>query len=461
MGSDAVFAILDELEGAFDKLASLPLDGLSPQELLTVLARREALAWRQPVVDHAIIARLSAECSPAQLGARSLAEVLSLRLRISRREARRRIAEAEDLGPRRAITGQPLEPVLPRVADGQSAGQLGPEHVAIIRRFFDRLPRHVEFDTREAAEADLAGIGAQLPPEELRVAADRLAALIDQDGEFSDVDRARRRGLSIGRQGVDGMSPVTGLLDPEARAALDAVLAKLAAPGMCNPEAERPRVDGEPDAGEVRADTRTTAQRNHDALKTCCRGLIASGELGQHNGLPVTIIVSTTLRELESGAGHAVTAGGTLLPMSDVIRMASHAFHYLVVFEDHREVPMYLGRARRTASVGQRIALCAKYRGCSFPGCTARGYDCQVHHAECDWADGGQTDVDELTLACGPHNRLVKRGGWQTRQRRDGRTEWIPPPDLDTGQARTNRYHHPQRYLVPDEEQEEPEGNED
>ena len=56
------------------------------------------------------------------------------------------------------------------------------------------------------------------------------------------------------------------------------------------------------------------------------RSVLASGELGQHNGLPATIVVSTTLTELDSGAGQAVTAGGTLLPMTDVIRMASHAF---------------------------------------------------------------------------------------------------------------------------------------
>jgi hypothetical protein len=37
--------------------------------------------------------------------------------------------------------------------------------------------------------------------------------------------------------------------------------------------------------------------------------------------------------------------------------------------------------------------------------------------------------------------------------RKDGRTEWIPPPHLDTGQARTNDYHRPQRYLAePDDE---------
>ncbi|MCV7282748.1 HNH endonuclease, partial [Mycolicibacterium flavescens] len=29
--------------------------------------------------------------------------------------------------------------------------------------------------------------------------------------------------------------------------------------------------------------------------------------------------------------------------------------------------------------------------------------------------------------------------------------EWRPPPQLDTGQARVNNYHHPERYLIPDD----------
>ena len=33
------------------------------------------------------------------------------------------------------------------------------------------------------------------------------------------------------------------------------------------------------------------------------------------------------------GAGVGVTAGGTVLPMGDLIRMAGHAYHYLTVFE--------------------------------------------------------------------------------------------------------------------------------
>jgi hypothetical protein len=61
------------------------------------------------------------------------------------------------------------------------------------------------------------------------------------------------------------------------------------------------------------------------------------------------------------------------------------------------------------------------------------GYWSEVHHAERDWADDGHTNIGELTLACGPDNRLVKDGGWTSRKRTDGRTEWIPPPHLDWG----------------------------
>jgi hypothetical protein len=69
-----------------------------------------------------------------------------------------------------------------------------------------------------------------------------------------------------------------------------------------------------------------------------------------------------------------------------------------------------------------------------------------------DWANGGQTDITDETLACGPDNRRVKPGAWSTRKRQDGRTEWLPPPNLDTGQARVNGYHHPERYLIPDDD---------
>ena len=455
---EAILAAYDEWEAAHDRVAALCHDVLTHPELLAVLGRREALYRRQPAADHSVIARLATEASPTELGGKNLADVLASCLRISTVEARRRIEEAQDLGPRTALSGEPLPPHLPNVAAAQADGQIGAEHIKTIRRFFAQLPDSVDDQTREAAEATLARVAVEHRPEGLRQAADRLAALLDPDGTLSDAERARRRHLTLGRQSADGMSELRGLLDPEARATLDAVLAKLAAPGMANPDDQTPCVDGPPSAAAVQTDLRSQPQRNHDAVKAMGRAMLCSGQLGQHQGLPATIIVSTTLKELASGRGQAVTGGGTLLPMSDVIRLASHAYHYLVVFNRHTEIPLYLGRTRRTASAGQRIVLHAKDRGCTRPGCTVPGYWCEVHHAETDWANEGQTNIDDLTLACGPDNRLVKPGGWKTRKRRkDGRTEWIPPTHLDTGQSRVNDYHHPQNYLVDPDEEADPE----
>ena len=158
------------------------------------------------------------------------------------------------------------------------------------------------------------------------------------------------------------MSDIRGRLDPEARAAVDVVLAKWAAPGMCNPDDEAPRVDGDPSPESVVGDCRTTGQRNHDPFKALARAMLASGQLGSHHGLPVRLVVSTTLKELESGRGHAVNARGSLLPMAEVIRQAAAAHHYLVAFDDHTECPLYFGRSRRLASAAQRIVLYASDR---------------------------------------------------------------------------------------------------
>jgi len=445
----SVLTVLDDLDAVYEKLAGIALDRLGSAELLAVAERLEIHRRRQPAVEHRVLHHLTGQATAAEAGGKSWKEVLSIRLGISGGEARRRLAEAQDLGPRQAITGQPLDPQLPNVAAAQAAGAIGGEQVAIIRRFFTELPAPVDYQTRQGCEVTLADIAATLRPEQLRKAADRLMALIDPDGPVpDDAERARRRHVSIGAQCTDGMSPITGLLDPQARAVLEAILAKWAAPGMCNPDDTAPCVKGIPTQEQIDVDTRSTAQRNHDALTAIARNVLASGELGEHNGLPVTVIVSTTLAELESGTGHAVTAGAALLPMTDVIRMAAHAHHYLAVYDrDHKDVPLYLGRTKRCASPGQRIVLHARDRGCTFPGCTVPGYGSQVHHVTA-WKNGGTTDITAEVLACGPHNRLADHDGWQVRIRPDGQVEWIPPPGLDTGQARTNKYHQPQRMLV-------------
>lgn len=478
MGSSAfadretVLDCLDAIETAYDQLQDCSFDGFSSEELVEVLGRREVLARRAPAVDHRILARLAADGNPGALGASSLSMALAERLRISPTVARRRLGEAADLGPRVTTTGQPLPPVLPSLAAAQAAGSVGAEHVEIARKAYAKIPEVVAEPDRARAEAGLAQLANDYGPQTFRKLADHLVAVLDPDGDFTDRERMAHRGIRLGHQNPDGMSALNGRITPELRATLEPLLAKLAAPGMCNPADERPCVKGTPTEEQIRSDNRTIPQRQHDALLATCRIALSTEDLGKLNGLPVTVIVTTSLAELQAAAGcappdsatdqapagKALTAGGSLLPMSDLLRMASHAYHYLTIF-DGRGRTLWLECTKRIASADQRIALHARDHGCTRPGCTGSGYLAQAHHLERDWAEGGETNIDTLALVCAPDNRMASEQKWTTRLGEHGRVEWIPPPELERGQPRVNPYHfieelvdYHRRHIEPPEE---------
>ena len=353
---EEIVEVFGALDAALDRLCELSFDVLTTPERLSALERLERASRRLRAPQHTIINQLGAQAGEEELGG-TLRSALADRLRITKAEAGRRIADAEDLGERCALTGEPLAPQLSATAAAQRDGLIGDKHVEVIRSFFAHLPAEVDPGTRQAAEADLAGKAGGYRPDELATYAKRIMDWLNPDGEFSDQERARRRGIMLGKQEFDGMSRLSGLVTPELRAAIEAMLAKLAAPGACNPDDETPAVDTTPGEDAVRRDHRSQAQRNHDAFLAGIRGLLASGELGQHNGLPVSIVVTTTLKDLEAATGKALTGGGTLVPMSDVIRWASHAHHYLAIF-DHGK-PLALYHTKRLASPAQRIMLYA------------------------------------------------------------------------------------------------------
>nr|WP_234808275.1 DUF222 domain-containing protein [Mycolicibacter kumamotonensis] len=386
---DTILGCLAAQEAINAQLAQCSFDALSPEELVEVLARREVLAWQAPAIDHRIVARFVAEGHSEVLAGCSLAKALSERLRISAAEARRRIAEAADLGPRTAMSGEPLDPVLPSLAAAQAAGQIGPEQMAIARKAMEKIPTTIDVKDRERAERDLAELATLFAPETFGRLAVHLIAVLDQDGDEPD-DRRRhaQRGLRLGPQRADGLSSLSGKISPELRATLEPMLAKLAAPGMCNSADEQPCVSGTPSQDQIQHDHRTRDQRQHDALLAALRATLACGDLGRLNGLPVSVIVSTTLAELQAATGHtprtespitgkAHTAGGSLLPMGDLLRMASHAYHYLSIFDGKgpglvagpQQTPRLRRSAHRAACTRPRLHPPRMYGlGVSVPG---------------------------------------------------------------------------------------------
>ncbi|MGV0815261.1 DUF222 domain-containing protein [Mycolicibacterium boenickei] len=446
------------LRAAFEAFAACDFEALTRAELVAVLDEYEALTCALPAPLHRLLAALLAEATPRELGAKSWNAVLRIRWRLSTAEAGRRLAEAAALGPRRALTGESLAPVLPEVAAAQQAGRINTDHVKVLREAVDALPGFVDQVTREQFEADLVRVAVGVGPKELKETAALRLFLLDQDGpEPDDAERARKRGVNMAKQGRDGMSALTAHLDPEAAAVWEVLFAKFAAPGMCNPDDEHPCTFGTPTQAQIDNDHRSLAQRQHDALLVIGRIALMT-DLGQLNGLPVSIIIRTTLQDLESRAGIGVSGGGIKIPIKDVIRMGGHANHHLAVFDEATGAALAYFRARRIASPAQRIMLIARDGGCTKPCCTVGAYGSQVHHAVADWAEGGNTNVDEMALACGPDNRLVHTdGGYRTTINDRGEVEWHPPPALEHGQNRINYHHRPELLLTPPDEEPKPE----
>ena len=334
--------------------------------------------------------------------------------------------------------------MLAATAAAQRAGKLGAGQVAVIRRFYHQLPGWIDDATRQQAEAHLAKLGTQFRPEQLGGLADTVADCLNPDGNYTDEDRARRRGLTLGKQQPDRMSELRGWITPELRATLEAVLAKLAAPGMCNPGDDTPCVDGTPGQEAIDGDTRSAAQRQHDGLLAALRAMLASGKLGQHNGLPASIIVTTTLAELEAAAGKGLTGGGTM-PAHE--RRDPPGPPCPPLFGDLRQgqgrcaVPHQAAGVARPANHVVRQGTWLFGTRLRREGLLQRGPSrhglLQVPHDRCQRPD----------LRLGPTNHKILEKGWITRKNSNGDTEWIPPPHLDRGQPRINTFHHPEKLL--------------
>ncbi len=79
--------------------------------------------------------------------------------------------------------------------------------------------------------------------------------------------------------------------------------------------------------------------------------------------------------QLEVAAGVAITATGGIVPIRDALVMAADAYPVLCLFDTDGQ-PLHLGRGARLASAAQSLALYARDRGCTRPGCRTN----TIHH---------------------------------------------------------------------------------
>jgi len=109
------------MRAGYATLAAASMDPLTATELLEVGDELETLTCQLPTQRHRMLTRLQAETTARALGAKSWHNVLTVRWRLSSAEAGRRLTEAALLGPRRGLTGEPLDPQLPATSAAVAA----------------------------------------------------------------------------------------------------------------------------------------------------------------------------------------------------------------------------------------------------------------------------------------------------------------------------------------------------
>jgi hypothetical protein len=438
---ERITAALDAIDAAHAVLRATPSDEVGNGYRAQMAERLETQERANRGLMYRVFGQI-ADPPDAAAMVPALANSVSARLRIPPKEIKRRMKLAGRIRPRRQLTGPPLPPELPLVAEAVESGVLGEDHLRAICRAIDVLPSCVSSTDRDDVEASLVREAAKHDAEFVKVVGRRIDEIFNPDGHFDETDRARRRGLHLGPQGPDGMSKPSGFIDPETRCYVEAVTAAVR-PGRHLPDGTLAEVP----------DERSAAQRCHDGIKLALKAGIASGDMGSHRGHPVTVIARTTLAELNQAAhavidpevsmpGPARTGGDTALPMRDLIRMAADAIHYLAVFDNHSDRPIYLGRQQRIATADQRIICYARDGGCTRPNCLEPGYHCEVHHSP-DWTPYGATDADKLFFGCAPDHKLATDGYYQTSVTDTGRLAWTDgtkPPEI-------NHAHHPDELL--------------
>ncbi|MDE0268542.1 MAG: HNH endonuclease [Acidimicrobiaceae bacterium] len=105
----------------------------------------------------------------------------------------------------------------------------------------------------------------------------------------------------------------------------------------------------------------------------------------------------------------AETAEGAPIPPSTLEQLMRNARITPILFNAPGR-PLRCGRTRRTVNSAQLKALQLRDKGCI--GCGAHPSICQAHHTT-PWAQGGTTNLDNLTLVCYQCHHKIHDNNWQ------------------------------------------------
>jgi len=411
----AVASALDALTAA-----ELPAGFGGSAELAESVVALRRLADR---LDGEILRRLAAvDRSGAAVvasGALSTAAWLRAETRMDAGPAAEAVRVARSLAGPLQATGQALR-----------SGEISSPHARHVGQAVHGLSK----EQTAKAEPVLLGLGRVDTPQQVRRAGVHLRHRLDPDTENERAIRQlEQRGITLSPT-FDGMTSLSGLLDPVSAAVLSTAIGALTAPtstqhpspaaGAAGANPAQPVTaaelavgagapsaaggagePGEAAAGVVVAasrDTRSAAQRRLDALVLLCRHALDAGGLPDTCGVQphVTLTLSAGTLAGRPGSPAADLDRVGPVPTPTARRVACDTTVLPLLLDGNGQV-LDAGRTTRVPSPRLRRAVIARDRHCQFGTCDAPWQHCDLHHL-IFWADGGPTSRDNLALICAP-----------------------------------------------------------
>lgn len=297
---------------------------------------------------------------------------------------------------------------IPQLDDALSEGKIGGEHLDAVSNAAKGLDPDLR-DLFDACAGDLVDRTNNTPVDTFRKQVRRLAEKITNDHGLSAAQKQRQAtGLSMWTS-TDGMGHMRGDFDPELFEIVRHGIARQAA-AMASASAT--------------SDPPVTKGNHLDALALV--ELVQGGNAGKGRADITVVVDGETFTNGPHQDSMRETVDGQQLAHETVRRLCCDALIRKVVLDaDGR--PLDVGRAHRTATPRQWVALTAIYSACAWSGCDRPISWCQAHHIT-EWERGGPTDLDNLIPLCSRHHHAVHEGQWAIKLLPD-RTLRIFRPD--------------------------------
>lgn len=403
-----------ELVNALAAIASELAARTAPESAAECMELAETLAAASDVQESALvgfIARVDESGEMRRWGFPSAQAWLRSRLGMRDQRAKERITLARHLHR------------LPAVTELLARGELSYGYATTVA---DAVARLDDDDCAKAEILLLDMVGQGFSPGKVAAFGRRIREVItERDGHDQapqDAQRGYERSWITTTRSLDGGRYINGWLNPEDTAIWDGTLAPLAKPtGPAGPTGPT----GPAGLAAGLDDPRDLPERTAAALTAVLSG--------GHKATKVTLICD--LDTLTGSHTPARLTDGTPIPAPQARRIAlSAGVSPLLLAGGH--TPLYLGHKVRFATAAQRQVLETLYSTCAVQGCEVPGTLCEVDHVN-GWALGNSpTDIDQLALCCGWHNRYKHANPHQIHSTRDitGRFTYrlLPPPHTRT-----------------------------